>query len=242
MILAPGLLALALLVQPKQVYQWRDAKGQPHVTNTPPPPGAELMEPPPPSAVAEGRPGSAGRPRSPRMDHRRAALSSAQQAAWRALEARLAGARAQHDRLTLEAVTDSLINESLWGGGLWAIPLLPALSVTLMGLLGWWLALGLRPGTQLPVVGGFLLLGLAFGQILLASFLYHPQAQRLRENMELLELHNGSLREVRPENQALLQRRYQAVEDAADPLQPPWRFPAQVAALRRDVQRVMVDP
>jgi hypothetical protein len=240
--LASGLLALALLVQPNQVYHWRDAKGQSHVTNTPPPPGAEMMEAPPPPAVELGHPEPPYRARASRMDRRKGVLTAAQQEAWRALEQHLAKARARNDRQTLEAVTDSLIDDCLWGGGLWAIPLLPALSLALMGLLGWWLAVGLRPSTQVPLVGGFLLLGLAFGQLLLTSFLYHPQAQRLRENLELLELHTGSGRELRPESQDRLQRRYQAVESAADPLQPPWRFPAQVSALRRDMKQVMVDP
>ena len=60
--LAPGLLALALLLPQKPppqrpMYQWRDAGGQVHVTNTPPPPGAEpVVEPPPPPAVEPGRP------------------------------------------------------------------------------------------------------------------------------------------------------------------------------------------
>lgn len=242
MILAPGLLALALLVQPNQVYHWRDAQGQPHVTNTPPPPGAEMMEAPPPPAVEPGHPEPPFRSLASRADRRKGVLSAAQKAAWTALEAHLAKARSQNDRQTLEAVTDSLIDDSLWGGGLWAITLLPAFSLALMGLLGWWLALGLKPGAQVPLVGGFLLLGLAFGQVLLASFLYHPQATRLRENMELLELHTGSGKELRPENQARLQRRYQAMEKAADPLQPPWQFPIQVSALRRDMKQVLVDP
>ena len=243
MTLASGLFALALLLQPNQVYRWRDEKGQPHVTNTPPPPGAEMMvAPPPPPAVEQGRPEPPFRPRASRMDRRKGVLTAAQQAAWQALDQHLAKARAQNDRRTLEAVTDSLIDDCLWGGGLWAIPLLPALSLALMGLLGWWLALGLRPGAQIPLVGGFLLLGLAFGQLLLASFLFHPQAERLQQNMELLELHNGSGKEDRPDNRALLQKRYQAMENATDPLQPPWRFPAQVSALRQDMKQVLVDP
>lgn len=247
MILAPGLLALALLLPQKPppqrpMYQWRDAGGQVHVTNTPPPPGAEpVMEAPPPPAVEPGRPEPPFRPKAARTDQLKGELSPAQQAAWRALEEHLVKARARNDRGSIEAVTDSLIDDCLWGSGLWAVPLLPALSLALMALLGWWLALGLKAGTRIPIVAGFVLLGLAFGQLLLASFLYHPQATRLRQNMALLELHTGG-KELRPANQARLLARYRALEDAADPLQPPWNFPLQVAALRRDMKQVMVDP
>lgn len=247
MILAPGLFALALLLPQKPppqrpMYQWRDAGGQVHVTNTPPPPGAVLVEPPPPQPAVElGQPELPFRPKANRTDRRKGELTPAQQAAWRALEDHLAKARTRQDSSTIQAVTDSLIDDCLWGSGLWAVPLLPILSVALMGLLGWWLALGLQAGTRIPIVVGFLLLGLAFGQLLLASFLYHPQALRLRQNMELLEVHAGG-KELRPANQAHLVERYRALEDAADPLQAPWRFPLQVAALRRDMKRVMVDP
>ncbi len=247
MTLASGLLALALLLPQKPppqrpMYQWRDAGGQVHVTNTPPPPGAEpVVEPPPPPAVEPGHPEPPFRPKANRSDQLKGELSPTQKAAWRALEEHLTKARGRNDRRTVEAVTDSLIDDCLWGSGLWAVPLLPVLSLALMGLLGWWLALGLGAGTRIPILAGFVLLGLAFGQLLLASFLYHPQALRLRQNMELLELHSGG-KELRPANQARLVERYRALEAAADPLQPPWRFPLQVAALRRDMKQVMVDP
>ena len=58
---ATGLLLLALLGQPQpRTYYWRDAAGQTHITNTPPPPDAQVLEAPPPPAV---EPGHGGRPR-----------------------------------------------------------------------------------------------------------------------------------------------------------------------------------
>lgn len=247
MTLACGLLALALLLPQKPppqrpMYQWRDAAGQVHVTNTPPPPGALPVQPTPPQPAVElGPPEPPFRPRANRADPRKGELSPAQKAAWQALEQHLARARSRGDKATLVAATDSLIDDCLWGSGLWAVTLLPVLSVALLGLLGWWLALGLQAGARFPIVAGFLALGLAFGQLLLASFLYHPQAQRLRQNMELLEVHDGG-KAPRPGNREKLQQRYRALEAAADPLQLPWRFPLQVAALRRDMKQVMVDP
>jgi len=169
-------------------------------------------------------------------------LNPAQQQAWEALDQHLARARAEGNRGSLEAVSESLISDSLWGNGLWARPLLPVLSVALMGLLGWWLALGLRSGSRVPLVVGFLLLGLAAGQLLLNVFLYRPQALRLRQNLELLELHMGTGKALRPEHRAMLQQRYQALDQAADPLLPPWRFPAEVTTLREAMKQVMVEP
>ena len=240
---AAGLLVLALLGQPARTYYWRDAGGQTHVTNTPPPPGAELLEPPPPPAVEPGRPQRIQpvRPSETPGGLRQAALNPAQKQAWEALDQHLIRARAASDRRTLEAVTDSLIQDCLWGSGLWAMPLMPLLALALMGLMGWWLALGLGSGLRLPVLGGFLLLGLAFGHLLLNVFLYHPQATRLRQNMELLERHMGG-RMPRPERHALLEKRYQALEQAAEPTRVPWRFPREVRNLREAVKQVMVDP
>jgi hypothetical protein len=92
------------------------------------------------------------------------------------------------------------------------------------------------------VVTGFLLLGLALGHLLLNVFLYHPQALRLRQNLELLEQHMGTGRALRTDHQRLLQQRYQALEKAANPLQPPWQFPLEVDTLRAAMKQVMVDP
>ncbi|MBK7292338.1 MAG: DUF4124 domain-containing protein [Holophagaceae bacterium] len=242
---ATGLLLLALLGQPQpRTYYWRDAAGQTHITNTPPPPDAQVLEAPPPPAV---EPGHGGRPEvlrqsSGRDGRRQAQLSPAQQQAWEALNRRLAKARAEGDRPTLEAVANSLIHDCLWGNGLWAMPVAPILSVLLMGLLGWWLALGLRTGPKLPLVAGFILLGVGFGHMVLNAFLYHPQAARLRQNLELLEQNLGTDRPLRPEHRILLQQRYQALEQAAGPLQAPWRFPAEVKALRQALKQVMVEP
>ncbi|MDR3682590.1 MAG: DUF4124 domain-containing protein [Geothrix sp.] len=238
-----GLLALALLGQaPPRTYYWRDAAGQTHITNTPPPSDAELLETPP--ALEAGR---VGRPEVVRQStglggRGPVQLSPAQQQAWGALDQRLAKARGEGDQGTLVVVADSLISDCLWGHGLWAMPAAPLLTVALLGLLGWWLALGLRSGLRVPLVAGFLLLGLGLGHLLLNVFLYHPQAVRLRQNLELLEQHLGTGRAPRAEHQRLLQERYRALEQAADPLRPPWRFPQEVSTLRAAMKQVMVEP
>ncbi|GLH67457.1 DUF4124 domain-containing protein [Geothrix edaphica] len=238
-----GLLVLALLGQPSRTYYWRDTAGQTHVTNTPPPVDAEILEPPPPPAVERGRPDRIQPIRQSEnpAGYHQVTLTPVQKQAWEALDQHLLKARDANDRRTLEAVADSLIHDCLWGNGLWVMPLAPLLSLVLLGLIGWWLALGLNSGLRLPLVGGFLLLGLGFGHMLLNVFLYHPQSARLQQNLQLLELHMGG-RIPRPEHRALLQQRYQALEQAAEPSRAPWRFPGAVRALRQTVKQVMVDP
>lgn len=245
MTLAPGLLALALLSQPQpHTYYWRDAAGQTHFTNTPPPADAEILEPPPPLAVEPGRAGrlEVVRQSESQGGHQKVVLNPAQQQAWSNLDRTLAKARAEYDGRTVAAVTDSLIQTCLWGNGLWVLTLAPFLAVALMGLLGWWLAYGLGAGLRLPVIGCFVLMGLGLGQLLLTVYLYHPQAIRLRQNLELLEAHNGSGHALRRDQQALLQKRYLAVEQAAEFSQVPWRFPAEVRSLRQEMNRVMFEP
>ena len=92
------------------------------------------------------------------------------------------------------------------------------------------------------MVAGFLLLGLGFGHVLLHAFLYHPQASRLRQNLELLEQHMGTGKALRPEHRALLQQRYKALDQAADPFQSSWRFQEEVRSLRAALKQVMVEP
>lgn len=245
MIAASGLLILALLGQQPRTYYWRDAAGQTHITNTPPPANAEILDSPPPPAVEPGTTGARVVPirqSDSQGGRQQVVLSPAQQAAWSALDAHLAKARAAGNHRTMEAVADSLIHDCLWGNGLWAMPVLPALALALMGLMGWWLALGLPTESRLPLMGGFLLLGLAFGHLLLNIFLYHPQSIRLRQNLELLELHLGTGKPLRPERRALLQKRYIALEAAAEPTQAPWRFPEEVRNLRQAIKQVMVEP
>ena len=244
--LTAGLLALALLgpAQPR-TYYWRDTSGQTHITSTPPPADAERLEASPSVAVEPEQ--AATRPTPVRQSASQGGqgevvLNPAQQLAWTRLDQHLAKARAAGDRSTLVAVSESLVQDCLWGNGLWAMPLLPILSVLLMGLLGWWLAIGLSLGARIPLLAGFLILGVAFGHLLLTVFLYHPQAVRLRQNLELLEYHTGSGRPLRPEQRSLLQDRYRALEAAADPLQMPWRFPAEVRNLRETLKQVMVEP
>ncbi|MBI1753836.1 MAG: DUF4124 domain-containing protein [Acidobacteria bacterium] len=246
MIAALGLTLLALLGQPQpRTYYWRDAAGQRHITNTPPPADAEILEPPPPPAMEPEKAVQKVLVRPKRtLDGKRLAptLNPAQQEAWDALDRHMAKTRAAGNRRGLEAVAESLIHDCLWGNGLWFMPAAPVLAVALMGLLGWWLALGLGPGPKVPLVGGFLLLGLALGHLLLSVFLYTPQAARLHQNLELLECHLGTGQPLGAEKQKWMRQRYAALDQAAEPFQVPWRFPREVQALRDAMKRVVVEP
>ena len=245
MALAASLLALALLAQPTpRTHAWRDAAGRTHITNTPPPPGAEVLKPPSASGIENGK--AAPPELSPLPPVSEAppdpSLSPAQRAAWSALDQHLARARSAGDQRTLDATVGSLFDDSLWGRGLWALGTAPLLTLALMGLLGWWVALGLRAPLRLPTLVGFLLAGLALGQVLLATFLYRPQAAHLRQNLQRLEVHTGLGRPLPAAQRLRLRQRYADLERAASPAQPPWHFPREVASLRRDFLQVMVAP
>jgi hypothetical protein len=242
---AACLLCLALLGQAQpRTYYWRDAAGQTHITNTPPPVDAEILDAPPPTAVEPGKPVNLDliRPSAVRGGQSQVELTPTQKQDWEALDRHLAQARSRGDLRTLGVLTDALIQDCLWGSGLWAMPALPVISVLLLGLLGWWVALGLRPTFHVPLMVGFLVLGLLSGHLLLNGFLYHPQAVRLRQNLERLEHHMGTGKALRPDQRALMQQRYLALEQATEPFSPPWRFPAEVKVLREAMKKVMVEP
>ena len=245
MALAAGLLALALLAQPTSpTHAWRDAAGRTHITSTPPPPGAVLLKPPSASAIENGTatppeptlvaPGPEAPPDP--------SLTPAQREAWSALDQHLSRARSTGDQRTLAATVESLFDDSLWGRGLWALAAAPLLGLVLLVLVGWWVALGLRAPLRFPVLAGFLLAGLALGQVLLATFLYRPQAARLRQNLQRMEVHTGLGRPLPAAERIRLRQRYADLERIASPAQPPWRFPEEVASLRRDFLQVMVAP
>lgn len=245
MALAAGLLALALLAQPtSRAHAWRDAAGRTHITNTPPPPGAEVLQSPSAAGIENGK---VATPEPVLLVPAREAppdpaLTPAQREAWSALDQHLARARSADDQRTLTGTVASLFADSLWGRGLWALALAPVLALALLGLSGWWVALGLRAPLRLPALVGSLLLGLALGHVLLASFLYRLQAAHLRQNLQRLEVHTGLGRPLPAAERLRLRQRYADLERAASPTQPPWRFPEEVASLRRDFLQVMVAP
>jgi len=93
-----SLLCVALLGQAQpHTYYWRDAAGQTHITNTPPPVDAELLEAPPPTAVEPGRPGNLDliRPSAVRSGPSQMELTPTQKQDWEALDKYLAQARAR---------------------------------------------------------------------------------------------------------------------------------------------------
>lgn len=251
-----ALLALGLGAAPRQggaertpqaprVYRWKDDKGKIQITNTPPPPGAELLsDPPPPLALEADRGERLVVRQSGRASRTKAAdLTPEQVAAWEALDKAMAEARKQGNRRTLEAVVSLLIDQSRWSNGLGFVALLPLVALALMALLGWWIAYNLPRSQRRGVIAAFTFSGLVLGQILLSHFLYRPQFFRLRLNLTLLTDHylGGDLR-VGPKNRELLRERWAALEAATGPLNAPWRFPAEVGALEDTLKRVVVEP
>ncbi|MBI4912772.1 MAG: DUF4124 domain-containing protein [Acidobacteria bacterium] len=238
------LLALSVLLPGQtQMYRWKDKKGVEHVTNTPPPPGATALEVPP---AQNGREPGAGSPpaadppeRAPRKNLQ--GLSEQQLERWRALDLRLEEARNKKDAATIEAVVEGLFRESLWGSGLWALPLLPLATLAFLILLGWWIATGLRPPASVAVVGLAAVLGLGLAHLTLTRFLFRNQFLRLQSNLAVLEQHLGG-RSPRPSNQEALRQHLQTLEAAARPVSPPWAFFLETRAAEDTMIRVALDP
>lgn len=230
---------------PPQVYRWKDDKGKIQITNTPPPPGAVVLEAPPPPLGLEADPGPRVVVRQSQSGNRSkpSDLSPGQKAAWENLDRALAEARRKGDRATLQAVASSLIRDSRWGNGLGFVAFMPFVALALLSLLGWWAGYTLPPTQRLPLVGAFVLTGLVLGQLLLAHFLYRPQFYRLRLNLTFLTDYylGGDLR-LGPKNREALQAHWTALEAASAPSAAPWRFPAEVDALEETLRRVMVEP
>lgn len=246
--LLPFLALLALAAhgdtQPKPVYRWKDEKGKVQITNTPPPPGAEVLEgsPAPLAIETERATGSRLALRQSQGAPRRAPadLSAAQREAWEALDKHIDEARKRGDTKVLEAVASSLLSDSLWGSGLGWVALIPFLAIALLGLLGWWLSFGLKPPQRMPVLAGFLVGGLMFAQVLVGHFLYRPQFYRVRLNIGLFSEHYlGGDKQLTPAQRERITKHFNALDDAASPFSLPWRFYSEIDDLEATLKQVV---
>jgi Domain of unknown function (DUF4124) len=236
-------LGLALVAQ-SDIYRWKDKKGKEHVTNTPPPAGAIPLKVPPPQNQKEEEANSGGlvadqTPKPPEAPL--PGLTGKQLERWKELDQRLEEARTKKDTTTIEAVVEGLFRESLWGNGLWAIPLLPLATLALVTLLGWWVASGLRQPLAGILIAIALLGGVALAQLTLSRFLYRNQFLRLQTNLNILEHYLGG-KLPRASNRQALQQHYAALEAAARPLAPPWAFLLEARVAEETMVRVALDP
>jgi len=234
----------AALAAQSDIYRWKDKKGKEHVTNTPPPAGAVPLEVPPPKNQkdAEANPDGPVTDQVPKVtEPLLPGLNDQQRERWKALDQRLEEARTKKDTATIEAVVEGLFRESLWGNGLWAIPLLPLATLALVSLLGWWVATGLRQPLAGILIGVAVIGGLALAQVTLSRFLYRNQFLRLQTNLAILEHHLGG-KLPRASNRQALQHHYTALEAASRPLAPPWAFLFEARAAEETMIRVALEP
>jgi hypothetical protein len=242
-LLASAALLSAAGVQPKPVHRWKDEKGKVQITNTPPPPGAEVLDgPPPPLAVETEHAGSRLLVRQSLGTAKRhpADLTATQREAWEALDKHLDEARKRGDTKVLEAVASSLLSDSLWGNGLGWVALIPFLTLAVCALLGWWLAFGLRSSQRLPVIASFSAFGLLAAQLLVGHFLYRPQSFRVKVNMSLFTEHYlGGDKQLTPQQRERLAKHFAALEDATGPFNLPWSFYSEVDDLETTLKQVV---
>jgi Domain of unknown function (DUF4124) len=228
--------------QKPQTYYWKDAGGQTHITNSPPPPDATLIDMPSVTAIERETRilpirQSAGRKNTDLPD-----LSPAQQVAWKNLEQLIVDARSQRDIKRLESVIELLIHEYRWSDGLWAMPMLPLAALAVLCLLGWWVALGLKRDLRWPVISLFGLAGLMLAHVMLSAFVWRPQCLRLRVNLTVLERHLGEDKTISDAHRRELQARYKALEESSYPTALPWSFPAAVDDLEATMKHVVIEP
>lgn len=238
-----ALLAAVLLPAQPQIYRWKDRSGKEHITNTPPPPGATNLDVPAgqggngaPSAPAPAE--EAARKQAPAPT---AGLSPAQAERWRALDQRLEEARNKQDSAAIEAVVEGLLREAQWGGGMWAVALLPLAVLALMGLLGWWIAGGLRQPLSAAVLVASVVAGLALGHLTLARFLYGIQYHRLQATLNLLQGNLGG-KLPRGSHRMAIQQHLATLQSASRPSAPPWAFPLECRSLEDTMVKVALDP
>jgi hypothetical protein len=240
-LLVLGMALGALQADPPKVYRWKDAKGREHITNTPPPEGAEELglpsaenrrEAPQPgktTVIAEAPPA----PSAPRV-----AFTPQQEARWREVESRLTAARRAQDRTQIDALADALITEARWGRGLRLLLVLPIALGALLTLLGWWLGLGLaRPLPQALLAGG-LLLGLLSAQATLALLIHRRQALRL----QAMVIGLSQVPSIQPEGLNRLQAQAERLADHAALTTAPWRFGQAVDELAATLRDALHQP
>ncbi len=226
--MATALLLVLLLEGPKakprvpprrQPHYWKDAQGQVHMTDTPPPAGAEVLASPPPSAL---QPEAA---KAPPVDPL-AQLPPELRARWEAIRTRALSARAQKDRAAMAALVHEVTQEARWGDGRRAALLLPIVGFAFLALIGWWLALGLHGPWRPVALGLALLAALAVADVLVVELVNRPQVPRLREDLKLLVQVAGPA-----DSQSKLDPPLADLDAACSFGAAPWSFRAAVAVL-----------
>jgi hypothetical protein len=244
-LLAASALATLVAAQAPTLYRWKDRSGKEHVTQTPPPPGATVL------AVPQAQGGASAQTAATAAQNQNPVLKVQQPGVpgqdsqlvekWKALDQRLEEARTKQDTVAIEAIVEGLFRESLWGGGLWAIPLLPVATLALLILLGWWAGSGLRQPWSATVVLVSILLGLTLGQLTLSRFLYRTQFSRLQSRLALLENHLGG-KLPRATHRKAMQDHLRSLDAASALLAPPWAFLLECRSAEDTMIKVALDP
>ncbi|HJW08994.1 MAG TPA: hypothetical protein VJ483_05120 [Holophagaceae bacterium] len=213
-----------------QPHYWKDAQGKVHMTDAPPPPGAEVLPGPPAAALQPESPRTPAAAPDPLTQ-----VSPAARIRWEAIRTRLQAARARKDGAALSAQVHEVVQEARWGDGRRALLSLPLLGFAFLALIGWWLALGLHGPWRPAALSFFLCAGLALAQLLVVELVHRPQVARLREDLRIL-LQLGPSAQG---SQAALDASFTRLEEACGVGAAPWRFPHAVADLEDQATRVL---
>jgi hypothetical protein len=231
-------LALALALQgqdmvgpPPPLYRWKDRQGQVHVTTATPPLGVVVIE------TVLHADGAAARAPYPTHEEQRASIESVMKAEtiayWHGIDESFSKAYASMDAMGQTRVLDNVFASALLGNGLWAMPLIPALLVSICALLAWQASVGRSVRAQSAIWAGAAVSCLMLSHTAIQVAIHGPQARRLDFALSMLPIYLGGYTEIGPEDGRAIADHIAALADASAPMSPIWAFPLEIYRARR---------
>ena len=230
-------------------YIWRDRAGRRYVTPFAPPANATIIE-----VVSHQHDEAEAEPAEmeilPTPGEIRAEMESVFDKKtiiyWHDIETTLLEARLAGNNSEQIQTVDALIDDALWGKGLWVMPLLPLMVLAIFILLAWWTCSGISKPGKLSVKtltwALFVFVGIVLSHVVMQYALYFPQAKRMDFLLAMLPNYFGGHIEAKPDNLLIIQDHARALLDATSPMVPPWAFPMEVGNTKATLNRVVVDP
>jgi hypothetical protein len=246
------ILALALLLQVQEpdivgpprppLYRWKDTAGQTRITTTLPPQNAAQIE----TFVyqveeVELKPHIS----PPTAEELRAQLESVMGEEtikyWQSVNRSLKETRQSGDSDGYVRTIESALSQTLWGNGLWVLPIVPFVIMAICLLLAWWVCLGFSRRVKTLVWAGFVLLGTCMSHLGLQGALYHRQAKRMDFMLSVFPHYLGGDIQLEADGLKALQNHVEPLSKAAKPMSPAWAFPVEVYRTQRTLHGIIQD-
>jgi len=243
-------LAIALAIQgqeqlvgppPPPMYRWINRQGQVRVTTTVPPLEATIIETMrrADDAVADvSSPALIPTPEEIR-ESMESVLKKETVAYWRGIDESLSAARRSGDSKAQSRALDGIFAFALLGNGLWAMPLVPALLVSICVLLAWWLSFGRSGRVQAITWVCFAVLCVLLSHVSIQVAIHGPQARRMGFALSVLPSYLGDYAMMDPEDGRVIAAHAVALSEASSPLSITWAFPLETLRTRQTLVRLL---